>query len=132
MAHMFFASIFNNGGKPLKNVDDEGINTGFGSSFGQNCTLRAMFQQNSVFNENISKWNTDNVTDMSLMFADAFFNRKSDLTQWNNNLSNVQDWTEIFYLGNLNFELTVDTQLNESGDEYPQFILIPPIYSYPI
>jgi surface protein len=36
-----------------------------------NCVLNSMFQTSSVFNQNISNWNTTNVTNMTSMFLSA-------------------------------------------------------------
>jgi surface protein len=36
---------------------------------------------NSQFNQDISQWNTSNVTNMSYMFSNSRFNQ--DISQWN-------------------------------------------------
>jgi len=63
-----------------------GSNIGVGSiiSITINNTLSLMFNGASTFNQNISEWNTLNVTDMSSMFngASTFNNRGVSLASW--------------------------------------------------
>jgi surface protein len=48
--------------------------------------------QNTVFNGDISKWNTSNVTEMAKMFSNSKFN--GDISKWNT--SNVKYMQDMF------------------------------------
>ena len=53
-----------------------------------------MFQNARAFNQDISNWNTSNVTDMEMMFrGSSAFNQT--LTNWNvNNVTNCFDFSQ--------------------------------------
>jgi len=58
-----------------------------------NVTDMSYMFYESKFNQDISKWNTLNVTDMYGMFYESEFNR--DISEWN--VSSVTDMKNIFY-----------------------------------
>ena len=57
-----------------------------------NVTKMSVMFYKSVFNGDISKWNVSNVTDMSLMFYKSQFNQ--DVSNWN--ISNVTNMNDMF------------------------------------
>ena len=60
-------------------------------------SFKELFSGKSIFNENISNWDTSNITDMSNMFKNASsFNQ--DISNWD--VSNVTDFTDMFLNAN--------------------------------
>ena len=77
------ASAFNNGGSnSINNWDTSSV-----------TTMRFMFRNTGVFNQNIGSWDTSNVTDMTSMFymAQAF---DQDIGSWDT--SSVTDMAGMF------------------------------------
>lgn len=63
--------------------------------------MREMFYKSS-FNGDISKWNTQKVTNMRQMFSYSEFN--GDISQWN--VCSVQDMEGSFYKGAFNGDIS--------------------------
>ena len=81
---MFYkSSVFNN----------DGVSLNWNKGFGENCDMTGMFGHAKAFNQDLSVWNTSNVTDMSLMFYYAtVFNQ--DISNWDT--SNVINMSRMF------------------------------------
>jgi surface protein len=70
--------------------------------------------EGSNFNQDISKWDVSNVTDMDLMFKNSKFNR--DISNWN--VSNVTSMFYMFYESEFGGEISewnVSNVTNMSG-----------------
>jgi surface protein len=67
-----------------------------------NITDMSVLFTDSYFNGDISKWNTSNVINMYAMFAAAVFN--GDISNWNT--SNVTNMESMFEDSNLNYDIS--------------------------